>query len=103
MLDSFRYAQLLDVNNLLKLYMFNYLRFEPVGVLPFSTKLIYARKVVSEMLQVAFFDSFSTPIMLISDMHSKPMATVETFVKTTQDEIFLRVSELGTSNLAGSI
>ena len=36
-------------------------------------------------------------------MHSKAMATVETFVKNTQHEMFLGVSEMGTSNLAGSI
>ena len=83
--------------------MLNYLRFQPGGVLPFSTKLFHARKVLSEILQVASLDTFSTPIVLISDMHSKAMATVATFVKTTQHEMFLRVSELGTSNLAGSI
>ena len=83
--------------------MLNYLRFEPGEVLPFSTKLIYAPKVFSEMLQVAFLDTSSTPIVLISDMHSKAMATVETFVKNTQHEMFLGVSEMGTSNLVGSI
>ena len=110
-IDSFRYAQLLDeslnysvqdVNNLVKLYMLNDLRFQPGGVLPFSTKLIFARKVFSEMLQVPFLDTFSKPLVLISDMHSKAIATVEKFIQTSQHEMFLRVKGLGLSNLPGS-
>ena len=107
-IDSYRYAKLIeskssytpsDVNKLVKLYLLNVFRYQLGGVLPFSSKTIVAKKVFRDLLHVSFADTFSTPTVLINDIHSQAMVHVEQFIKSSQEHMLERVSELGINNL----
>ena len=91
-----------DVSKLTKLYLLNYLRFQPGGVLPCSSKLNVARKVFTELLHVSFVDTCFTPTVLISDMHAQAMIHVEQFMKMSQMNMLERVRDIGIKNLPES-
>ena len=83
----------------MKVYLLCDLRFQPCGILSFSSKLMMARNAFSRLLNVENTDSFHSPIVLLQDLHSRGMQSVEIFLKETQSSMLSRVQELNLINL----
>ena len=108
LLDSYKHARIIedkqcfdisDVLKLLKKYVLEELIILPGGVLTFTAKLFSAKDAFSRLLKVENTETFSVPIVLISDMHNEIANEVQNYIKETQVGMSRRIRELGLPNL----
>ena len=108
LLDSYKFARIIecrdsysmsDVDSLVKKYIEEELIFLPGGVLTFSAKLLSAKSAFSRLLGVESEIVINNPIVLIEDVHSNTMQSVEAFIRTTQESMVNRIRQLGINNL----
>ena len=108
LIDSFVYSDLLDEKDtyheddllkLLKIYIMKDLRFQPGGVLTFSSKILSAKEAFCALLNIESNDYVEPPLVLIQSMHSRVMLSVEDFCAQSQLRLFERVRQLNIPNL----
>ena len=108
LIDSFVYSDLLDEKDtyhedgklkLLKISIMKDLRFQPEGVLTFSSKILSAKEACCPLLNIESNDSVEPPLVLIQSMHSRIMLSVEDFCAQSQLRLFERVRQLNIPNL----
>ena len=88
-----------DALELLKQYVLEELVFLPGGVLTFAAKLFSAKAAFNRLLKIGSEESFTTPVVLISDMHSHIEDEVEQFFLRSQEAMCQRIREIGLPNL----
>ena len=107
LIDSFIYANLVnhqshytenDVDRLVDVYLMYDMRFQPGGVLSFSSKLMLARNAFSRLMNVNFSEHFPCPTVSIEDCHSQAMQKVEIYMKQTQLAMLHRIQQLNLPN-----
>ena len=108
LIDRFIYAQLLqqkdtyneqNVDALVKKYLQEELVFLPGGVLTFSARLMSARIAFTSLLDIESSLQQRPPLILIEDLHSSTMQSVESLLLASQEAMVNRKRQLGLSNL----
>ena len=108
LLDSFVCAQLLEsidnysithVNDLVTRYIMKDLRFQPGGVLQFSSKILMAKNAFSRLLRLDYLEVFHCPVVLLQEMHDATKKDVDSFIRGTQQSMKERTNELRLPNI----
>ena len=104
LLDSFVRARVIDTSiednkDLIVRYVLKDLRFQPGGVLLFSSKMLSASFAFNHLLGIESSETFETPNVILDQIHFKLTREVEEFLQFCKTSMWSRIRQLDISNI----